>query len=421
MKILILYRHFWPDSPPYASMLRSIARTLVEAGHEVTIWAEEPCYKPSDRRHAVPRRTSIDGIKVERLRHLPDGFVTEPMRLLDKLLFVPRLLFKAIIRRVRGADYDLVWTATIPPVIQGWAGRTIARLFGARFLYHCQDLYPELAGHMGLWRRDGVLYNFMMRIERKTRRQADLLVTLSEDMAATIRAHTEPRKLMVINNFQLEDFSPANAAAAQPVAAASRRDDGKIQLIFAGNMGIFQGLEAVVEAMRLIETQFPALELILMGEGKALPKLKRISAGLSNVRFEPHRPYEEAQSVIASADIGLVSLEPGVQRYAFPSKTLTYAGLGLRVFAIIDADSELSKMVLGKDLGWVSRGRDSEGIAQTLLLVSQASFDLPYRPERAMLSREGALQCWERALTTLWPDSGSREGSLKHYNVVRNG
>ena len=345
VRILILYRHFWPDSPPYASMLRSIGRALVEAGHEVTIWTEEPCYKASDRNCPAPRREVLDGIVVERFTRLPDHVATGPMCLLDKLLFVPRLLLKAVIRRARGLRYDLVWTATIPPVLQGWAGRIIAGLFGAKFLYHCQDIYPELAGHMGLWRQDGLLYRVMASIERRTRERADLLVTLSDDMAATVRALGEPRKLVVINNFPLEDFSTVAVSGNERPVVETRRDDDKIRLIFAGNMGIFQGLEAVIDAMRLIETDCPAFEFVLMGEGKALPDLKRRAAGLSNVRFEPHRPYEEAQALITAADVGLVSLEPEIYRYAFPSKTLTYLGLGMPMLAVLEPESELANMI----------------------------------------------------------------------------
>lgn len=375
MKILILYRHFWPDSPPYASMLRSIGRVLVDAGHEVTVWAEAPCYKASDRIRAAPRRETIDGIRVERFARLPDRVAAGPMRLLDKLLFVPRLLAKAVRRRAKGEHYDLVWTATIPPVVQGWAGRTIARLFGAKLLYHCQDLYPELAGHMGIWRRGGLVYRIMARIEARTRKRADLLVTLSDDMAATVRALADPRKLAVINNFPLEDFSAA-ASPSAPLVDAQERGDGKVQLIFAGNLGIFQGLEAVVEAMRLIEAECPELELVLMGEGKALPNLKKRAAGLSNIRFEPHRPFEEAQALIAAADIGLVSLEPEIYRYAFPSKTLTYLGLGLPIFAILEPESELAGMIEKHGLGWVAGTRTPETIAATLRTIAAGQRDI---------------------------------------------
>ena len=379
-------------------MLRSIGRALVEAGHEVTIWTEDPCYKLSDRAQTVSRREILDGMIVERLAKLPDSVATDIMRLADKLLFVPRLMLKAIIQRTRGVNYDLVWTATIPPVLQGWAGRKIAKIFGARFLYHCQDLYPELAAHMGFWRKGALFYRIMASIEGRTRRCADLLVTLSDDMAATVCALGAPRRLAVINNFPLEDFLDCRPVA-NPSSAPALRGDDKVQLIFAGNLGLFQGLEAVVDAMRLVETECPELELVLLGEGKALPSLEKRASGLSNVRFEPHRPYGEARRLIANADVGLVSLEPGIQRYAFPSKTLTYLELGVPVLAIVDPDSELARMITCEELGWVSPGRDSGMLRQALLAVADEVARTRNRGKPVSVpNREEALDRWKQEL-----------------------
>jgi glycosyltransferase involved in cell wall biosynthesis len=378
VRILIVYRHFWPDSPPYASMLRTLGRSLADDGHDVTIWAEQPCYKSADRNTRAPRREQLDGIAIERMPLIPGARRFAPLQIVDKIAFPLRAVIKALWRRLRGDRYDLVWTATIPPIAAGLAGRVIADLFGARFLYHCQDLYPEIAGHTGLWRRGGLTYRIAETIERRTRRRADLLVTLSEDMADTVREMAEPKRLAVINNFMLEDFSKSglDRSPALPVATAPR-NDGKIQIIFAGNLGQFQGLEAVVDAMRLIEQSRPDLELVLMGEGKALPGLRERAAGLANVRFEPHRPFEDAQRLIATADVGLVSLEPGIYRYAFPSKTLTYLGLGLPILAIVELESKLAESIRQDELGWVAPANNPDVLGDLLSTLEIRDGDNP--------------------------------------------
>ena len=46
MKITIVYRYFWPVTPPYALMLREMTRWFVEAGHDVEIITAQPSYKP---------------------------------------------------------------------------------------------------------------------------------------------------------------------------------------------------------------------------------------------------------------------------------------------------------------------------------------------------------------------------------------
>ena len=45
MRILAAHRYFWPDSPPYAVMLREIGRAWVADGHSVSVVSSQPSYK----------------------------------------------------------------------------------------------------------------------------------------------------------------------------------------------------------------------------------------------------------------------------------------------------------------------------------------------------------------------------------------
>ncbi|MBZ6377432.1 hypothetical protein B5C34_04965 [Pacificimonas flava] len=421
MKILIIYRHFWPDSPPYASMLRSISARLAAEGHDVTIWAEMPCYKLSDGSLSPSRREVIDGVNVERFRRLPFWSRSGLVRTLAKLAFVPRILVKTLTARAAGYDFDLVWTATIPPVLQGWCGRIVARLFGSQFLYHCQDLYPELAEHMGMITQEGALSRMARAIERRNRERADLLVTLSEDMRTTVTALAEPRRTVIINNFLLEDFGaskesePAAHETAEtnrpdlsfPVAVAGESSDEEaLDIIFAGNMGQFQGLTEFLQGFIATATETP-VRLTFMGDGKAAADLRQLAKDDPRVRFIPQLPFEEAKEIIAQYDFGLISLEPGIHRYAFPSKTLTYLGLGLPIIALVEEDSDLGRLVRDARVGMVIGKRDEPSIAAAIETLAQRS--AVHSEERGRVlslyseaySREARLDQWVAAIEQL--------------------
>ncbi len=414
MRVLIVYRHFWPDSPPYASMLRSIAKRLVADGHEVTVWAESPCYKQTDLSIDVPRLENLDGIKVERFASLPGSRTIGSIRTSGKALFPLRALARGLWRKLKGEQFDLVWTATIPPVVQGTAGRWLARIFSSKFLYHCQDLYPELAVHMKIWRTGGLGTRILRRLEAKNRASADLLVTLSDDMANTARELSAPKgELVVINNFMLEDFNEDGSGSSTDIAPSetgNSKKDRNIRLIFAGNMGAFQGLDRLVEAMRLLEAEKLCLELVMMGTGKALAELKRRATGLENVIFKPHSEFEYAKSIIRAADLGVVALEPGIQRFAFPSKTLTYLGLGLPIFLICEEGSELAGLINDNAIGFACSSPDVEAIAESLRNVSAGRAELPVMREHAaqLYAREfvlgKVLSRWSRLIEQIEPD-----------------
>ena len=64
MKITIVYRYFWPDTPPYATMLRDMSEWFVDAGHDVEVITAQPGYKPKADIPAQPRQETINGVKI---------------------------------------------------------------------------------------------------------------------------------------------------------------------------------------------------------------------------------------------------------------------------------------------------------------------------------------------------------------------
>ena len=404
MRILAAYRHFWPDSPPYATMLRTIAEDLARAGHDVTVLCEQPSYKAGDRQMRAPGRETVEGVTVCRLSRLP-GIGNGLVRRLDFALFPIRVALTAAIWRLRGRRFDVVWTATVPPALNGWGVRTAARLLGARFVYHFQDIYPELQTHAGNWRSGGLLDRLVGAVDRANVRAARAAIVLSEDMADTVAARGVGReKLRVINNFMIDSFADDGAP---DIAPDLRKADGRIRVIFAGNIGRFQGLEAVVEAARLLAAVRDDVEFLMLGEGAALEGLRRRAEGLPNVRFAGHLPFDRARPVIESADLGLVSLQPGIFRTAYPSKTLTYLGLGVPVLAVVEPESQLARTIAAERLGYVAAGREPHHIADAVASACAARADMGQMRRRARdyydshLSRDAALAQWRHLMNDL--------------------
>lgn len=376
-------------------MLRSITTHLAAEGHDVTMLTEQPGYKAADRVTAHPPREIIEGVAVRRLARIP-GVGSALVRRIATALFPARVVVYALGQRLRGKRYDVVWTATMPPAINGLGVRLASRILKARFVYHFQDIYPELQTFSGNWRKGGLLDRIIGWIDRGNARQASACIALSEDMADTIAARGIDRdKIFIINNFMLAGFG---ADAALP--ASMSKPESVFRVIFAGNIGRFQGLEAFIDAARLLATERPDIEFMLLGEGSALADLKRRAESLPNVRFEGHMPFDAAKPVIASADLGLVSINPGIYRAAYPSKTLTYLGLGVPVLAVVEPESALARDLIENDVGWVAPGTDGPALAHAIRSAHDARADIDATRARARayymqgLSREAALARW---------------------------
>lgn len=342
MRIAICYRYFYPDTPPYAKMLHDISGWLAEEGHDVTVLTAQPSYKPEAAIGRQPWREQIAGFSVIRLPLLPErgaGIV----RVVNSAMFLSfSALYLLFARR-----FDLIWTATMPPVVQGMLLSLVARLRGAGFLYHMQDIYPEI-GMANDVIKPGVLSSWMKRLDTATIRRSQAVVVLSEDMKGALRDRgLSDDNVSVINNYSLVD------ADTHPERKATANGSVK-RFVFAGNIGRFQHLKALVEAFGRIGPDVATLELL--GDGRLKRELQTLvtSKGYDNVRFHGHVDPEAAFEFISDCDVAVVSLQPGLFRFAYPSKVLTYLAAGVPIFALVEEESELAKTIRDRHVGQVA-------------------------------------------------------------------
>lgn len=354
MRILLIHRYFWPDTPPYASMLRAIARQLVADGHEVEVLTSQPSYK-SD--HSIPRQPSLeslDGFTIRRLALLPERGKHIILRLLNLLYFPVRIMMHCLTHK----RFDAIMASTAPPVVTGLAAALAARLTNTRFVYHCMDIHPEIGRLSGEF-RNPVLFRVLQKMDEWSCRHAARVIVLSDDMSAALRQRPEAGKqnILVINNFSLPTFDQISGQES-----VARKSPATCRILFAGNIGRFQGLEAFIDAMAHLSHR-KDVELLFLGEGSALSGLKKRAAADTRIIFVPHQAINTAKTWMRSADLGIVSLSTGIYRYAFPSKTMTYLEEGLPLLTAVEQDSELARFVTDNRIGIVVTPNDPARMA----------------------------------------------------------
>lgn len=365
MKILAIYRYYWPDTTPYARILRSILERLVHEGHQPVVVAGQPAY--NDIKHAKqPRREILGGVEVRRLGLLPERKWLAPLRALNFLLFLSRACLHAFFNR-----YDIILASSNPPVISGMALRLIGWVTKTPFIYHCQDLHPECAMLVGKLAH-GSLNRKLARIDAKNCQLAARTVVLSEDMLQTIRDRgLSGNNVTIINNFVLE--VPEQPALDLP-APFDVTSSSVFRILFAGNMGSFQGLDKIIQAARLLQSE-ARIQFVFMGAGEQRESLRQLAGVMvdKTVHFLSYQPMQTAFHCMQRADLGIVSLIPGVYRVAFPSKTMMYLAAGCPVLAIIERHSELAEQIIREQFGWVPENTRPEAIAATIRHARQAT------------------------------------------------
>jgi glycosyltransferase involved in cell wall biosynthesis len=269
------------------------------------------------------------------------------------------------------------------------------------------DIHPEVAVVTGMMPWNAVT-RLLQKLDQWVCRRADRVQVLSRDMAAAYRdrrPNGESVPLVIIPNFGIEEFKNQSRTATE--RKGTGESESLFQILFAGNLGRFQALHEVIEAMTLLRNE-PHLRLTLVGSGVLETRLKQMvrDRGLSNVEFQAYQAIDVARRMIRESDLCLVSLAPEVFRYAFPSKTTTIMAEGTPILAVVEQESELASMVAEKDLGWTC-GQTPLAIADSIREAYRKRSQIPEMRKHireiyaAELSADTVLPQWSQLLNQL--------------------
>ena len=211
-------------------------------------------------------------------------------------------------------------------------------------IYHVQDVHPEAM----LYSKNKInrkLYDLLIAIDTFSLKAVDKIIVLSNDMKKVLSKRVDSNKIYICNN-PIHSISVKNTSSD-----FFKESDSYIKFIFSGNVGNFQNLLPLVKAFNAIEHE--KAKFFILGDGDDMPTIREylINNDNGNVILLGKVSSQEADSIVSLADVGVVSLSPGMLGVAFPSKVLAYMSLGLPIFGFFDDNSELSDFLHKYNIG----------------------------------------------------------------------
>ncbi|MGD0596392.1 MAG: glycosyltransferase family 4 protein [Sedimentisphaerales bacterium] len=369
------------------------ARELLKLGHEVEVltgfpnYPEGKIYKGYKIRFL--QRETIDGVSVIRVPLYPSHDRSGLRRFLNYVSFA---LSATIIGPwvVKKADVAYVYH---PPATIGFPAAMIKLLRGIPFVYDVQDLWPDtltatgmFTNKLGLWLVD--------RWCRFVYWAANKIIVLSPGFKnALIERGVPGDKIKVIYNWV--DDAMVKPALKNPVLAAKLGLDGKFNIVFAGNMGKAQALEAVIAAANILKEEYPNLQFVFVGTGVEVENLKTKThnAGLENIVFIPQQPLSEMGAILVLADVLLVHLKDApLFRITIPSKIQAYMAVGRPILVGVRGDA--AALVVNAKAGFSCLPENAESIAdgvRKFLRISRQELDAMGENGRVFYQQELAL------------------------------
>ncbi len=327
MRILILAQYYVPEPIPKPVEL---AEELTRRGHSVSVVTGFPHYPigklyPGFHLSLVQRET-INDVPVVRSFEYPYHGKSALGRIVNYCSF----MISAPLGSLFAAPCDVIYVRH-PPLTIGVAAWIIARLRRVPFVYDVQDIWPESAVLAGIL-RDGRLVRVMSMLERFVYRHADHLLVVTDGARQNVIAKgAEAAKVSVLPNWVDESlFKETDRSAASEVRAHYGWGD-RFVVVFAGNIGLVQGLDTVIEAARQLHDEENVL-MVLVGDGTDKERLQTSAESLglkNNLQFIARQPMKKMPALLAAADVLLVHLkESPLADFVIPTKTLAYFAAG---------------------------------------------------------------------------------------------
>lgn len=186
-------------------------------------------------------------------------------------------------------------------------------------------------------------------------RNADKIFTISNSMAneinySTIFPENIVNKIKVI--YPWSSVKPPSNKSKISDLREKLIDNKPLLIIYAGNMGITHPLEYLIDSFKSI-SQYS--KIILIGDGSKKNSLKK-----SCLKFKEDKPLfldpvplEELPYFLGAADLSIVSIDSQSSNISLPSKLFSALNCSQAILAIAPLDSELSRIVLNFNCGFV--------------------------------------------------------------------
>ena len=250
MHILVLCPHFAPDSAPTGVVMTAIVDGLAERGHRLHVVTALPRYEhhavDAQWRGRLARHERTEWGRISRVHPFPTDKRNVRARALGFAGFTGLAGIQALLTRPRP---DVV-LAMSPPLPIGLAGLAVARARRAPFVFNIQDIFPDVAIELGLL-TDRRVIKVASWAERFSYAHSDAVTVLSDDLRDNVEAklaqrrRRSPTRVEVIPNFvDTKRITPTTHANAYRRAHGLQ---GKLVVMYAGNVGLSQSLELLIE------------------------------------------------------------------------------------------------------------------------------------------------------------------------------
>ncbi len=372
MKICIFTNHFYPED----FKVNDIAFELAKLGYEVTVLTAIPDYPKGKfydgyslfkRRHEI-----VNGVNVIRLPIIPRGKGGAIRLVLNYLSYYFCLSIFTFFHSFKH-KYDRVFVHLTSPFFIGVCARKLAKRQQIPLLFWVLDLWPEsLISAGGI--SNPLIIKPQIKMVQKVYNQCTKILISSKGFEKSICEKGNYKDKLVYFPNWAEDVKGECPKDFDIRQIKPFDEEGNFIILFAGNIGEAQNLDAVIESAKLLKTE-KQIKFVFIGDGRRKEHLMNLvkEYELEETVFFPGRfPIETMPVFMNAASVLLFSLKDELCfNLTVPAKVQFYMSQGKPILAMINGDG--AELVKEANCGFSVNAGDIESFVNVVIKIASVS------------------------------------------------
>ncbi|WP_418508844.1 glycosyltransferase family 4 protein [Corallibacter sp.] len=343
--ILIITNYFPPETGAASNRIFHLAEGLQKQNYSVSVITPLPNYPKGeifDDYKGVFKNTSVENsITIHRLWIYASNSKNKLKRLIAMLSY----------------SFSLVWffmwnklpnkvIVQSPPLLVAFTCMFFIRNKDRKLILNVSDLWPIAGLELGAFKKN-FSYKLLERIERFNYKKADLVLGQSEEILAHITSIFPEKNTFLYRNFP--DFDP-------PKLVEKPTNHGKIKMVYAGLLGIAQGIYKLCT-----ELDYSNIQFHVYGAGAEKESIENLIATNPELDIVYHGEIarSELHQVLLQYDLTIIPLLNRIYG-SVPSKIFEYGKLGLPMLYFGGGEGET--VIENHKLGWVVPSSDYKAL-----------------------------------------------------------
>lgn len=400
MKVLIWSQYFWPEN----FHINAVARSLHEQGIEVTVLTGKPNY---------PEGKIFEGYKalgIHYERYAGFDVVRIPLRqrgknsgkgmVLNYLSFIVSGYLCAPYA-LRGKKFDLFLVYAPSPLLQALPALYLSWLKRVPLVLWVQDLWPEALLATGFIKNKLIL-SLVKHAVKYIYYCSDSILIQCEAFRKSVESLTS-RKNKIIYFPNSAECHFQNSKSINSSGYLSKAIAQQFSVVFAGNIGVAQSCETIVEAAKILKN-FEAIKFYLVGSGRMDHEIAKLITHneLDNIVMAGRVTHDQMPAIYESASVLLLTLKDQTALSAtVPSKLQAYLSAMKPIIAC--CNGEAADIVKKADAGLTCAAGDAKALADAVIklyeMTQEARLQLGQNAQQYFLKHFQLYTCTERLIS----------------------